>query len=56
VPETFVPILEAGLFDVVEGETEVLPGLSVVPLPGTTWDSRGWCCVRVGSFWCIRRI
>lgn len=41
VPETFVPILEAGLFDVVEGETEVLPGLSVVPLPGHNLGQQG---------------
>ncbi|WP_019009861.1 MBL fold metallo-hydrolase [Deinococcus aquatilis] len=34
VPETFQPILDAGLFDVVDGEHELLPGLSVLPVPG----------------------
>lgn len=28
------PILDAGLFDVVNGATEILPGLRVVPVPG----------------------
>ncbi len=41
VPETFVPVLEAGLFEVVEGEAEVLPGLSVVPLPGHNLGQQG---------------
>jgi glyoxylase-like metal-dependent hydrolase (beta-lactamase superfamily II) len=30
----FAPILEAGLFDQVDGEAELLPGLRVVPMPG----------------------
>jgi glyoxylase-like metal-dependent hydrolase (beta-lactamase superfamily II) len=30
----FVPILEAGLFDEYDGETELLPGLKLVPIPG----------------------
>jgi glyoxylase-like metal-dependent hydrolase (beta-lactamase superfamily II) len=30
----FEPILEAGLFDRLEGETEILPGLRVMPVPG----------------------
>jgi glyoxylase-like metal-dependent hydrolase (beta-lactamase superfamily II) len=30
----FEPILEAGLFDQVDGEVELLPGLRVVPMPG----------------------
>jgi glyoxylase-like metal-dependent hydrolase (beta-lactamase superfamily II) len=29
-----LPIVEAGLFDEVDGETELLPGLRVVPTPG----------------------
>ncbi|HWG84797.1 MAG TPA: MBL fold metallo-hydrolase, partial [Deinococcales bacterium] len=30
----FEPIAEAGLFDLLDGEAEVLPGLSVLPVPG----------------------
>ncbi len=41
VPETFEPIVEAGLFDTVEGEAELLPGLSVVPLPGHNLGQQG---------------
>jgi glyoxylase-like metal-dependent hydrolase (beta-lactamase superfamily II) len=33
-PHNFVPILDAGLFDLVEGECEIWPGISVVPTPG----------------------
>jgi len=33
-PHNFVPIHEAGLFDFVEGEREILSGVSVVPTPG----------------------
>lgn len=41
VPETFVPIMEADLFDVVQGETEIMPGLSVLPLPGHNLGQQG---------------
>lgn len=41
IPETFMPILDAGLFEVVEGETELLPGLSVLPLPGHNLGQQG---------------
>lgn len=41
VPETFTPIMEADLFDVVEGETEIIPGVSVVPLPGHNLGQQG---------------
>lgn len=41
VPETFRPILDAGLFEIVDGQTEVLPGLSVVPLPGHNLGQQG---------------
>jgi glyoxylase-like metal-dependent hydrolase (beta-lactamase superfamily II) len=34
--KNFVPVLEAGLWDLVEGETEVVPGVTVVPTPGHT--------------------
>ena len=30
----FVPLHEAGLFDFVEGETEILPGIRLLPTPG----------------------
>lgn len=33
-PHNFTPIHDAGLFDFVEGECEVWPGVSVVPTPG----------------------
>jgi glyoxylase-like metal-dependent hydrolase (beta-lactamase superfamily II) len=32
----FEPVMDAGLFDLVEGETEVLPGIRVRPTPGHT--------------------
>lgn len=41
VPETFVPIMEADLFDVVEGETEIVPGVTVLPLPGHNLGQQG---------------
>lgn len=41
IPETFRPIMEADLFDVVEGETELLPGLKVLPLPGHNLGQQG---------------
>jgi len=34
VPENFAPISEAGLWDLVEGDTEILPGISVALIPG----------------------
>ena len=34
LPHNFVPVSEAGLFDLVEGEREIVPGISVVPTPG----------------------
>lgn len=32
----FLPIQEAGLLDLVEGETEILPGVTLLPTPGHT--------------------
>ena len=32
----FLPIEEAGLLDLVEGETEILPGITLLPTPGHT--------------------
>ena len=34
LPHNFAPIAEAGLFDLVEGEREIVPGISVLPTPG----------------------
>ena len=34
LPHNFAPVAEAGLFDLVEGEREIVPGISVVPTPG----------------------
>lgn len=36
VPETFLPIVEAGQFDVVEGDVEITPGVRVRRVPGHT--------------------
>ena len=33
-PHNFVPVLESGQFDFVEGEKEIVAGISVVPTPG----------------------
>lgn len=41
VPQTFEPIAAAGLFDLIDGEHELRPGLSVVPLPGHTPGQQG---------------
>lgn len=41
IPGSISPILDAGLFDVVEGEHELLPGLSVLPLPGHNLGQQG---------------
>jgi glyoxylase-like metal-dependent hydrolase (beta-lactamase superfamily II) len=41
LPENVEPVAEAGLFDEVEGELELLPGLSVRPLPGHTLGQQG---------------
>ncbi len=39
--ENVEPVAEAGLFELVEGEAEVLPGLRLVPLPGHTLGQQG---------------
>ena len=36
MPRNYMPIQEAGLWDLVEGEAEVVPGVSVLPTPGHT--------------------
>lgn len=41
IADTFLPIHDAGLFDLVDGETELLPGLSVLPLPGHNLGQQG---------------
>ncbi len=41
LPENVEPVAEAGLFEFVEGEVEVLPGLRLVPLPGHTLGQQG---------------
>ena len=35
-PHNFQPVLEAGRFELVEGERELLPGIRVLPTPGHT--------------------
>ena len=41
LPENIEPVAENGLFEEVEGEVEVLPGLTLVPLPGHTLGQQG---------------
>jgi len=41
LPENVEPVAEAGLFEEVEGRVEVLPGLSLIPLPGHTLGQQG---------------
>lgn len=36
--ENFVPVLEAGQLELVEGEVEILPGVRFLPTPGHTAD------------------
>ena len=36
MPDNYVPVAEAGLWDLVEGETEITTGVSVRPTPGHT--------------------
>ncbi|HUH13662.1 MAG TPA: MBL fold metallo-hydrolase, partial [Longimicrobiales bacterium] len=36
LPDNFEPVHAAGLFDFVEGEAEVVPGMRVLPAPGHT--------------------
>jgi glyoxylase-like metal-dependent hydrolase (beta-lactamase superfamily II) len=40
-PHNFVPVLEAGRYDFVEGEQEVVKGISVIPTPGHTPHHQG---------------
>jgi len=37
-PENFAPITKAGLWDLVEGDCEILPGISVARIPGHNAD------------------
>jgi glyoxylase-like metal-dependent hydrolase (beta-lactamase superfamily II) len=37
-PENFAPISKGGLWDLVEGDKEILPGISVVRIPGHNAD------------------
>lgn len=37
-PENFQPITEAGLWDLVEGDRQILPGISVARIPGHNAD------------------
>ncbi|HET9424998.1 MAG TPA: MBL fold metallo-hydrolase [Gemmatimonadaceae bacterium] len=40
-PHNFVPVAEAGRFDFVEGEREVVKGLTLIPTPGHTPHHQG---------------
>lgn len=40
-PHNFVPVAEAGRFDLVEGEREIVRGLTVIPTPGHTPHHQG---------------
>jgi glyoxylase-like metal-dependent hydrolase (beta-lactamase superfamily II) len=41
LPENVEPLVDRGLFEEVEGQVEVLPGLEVLPLPGHTLGQQG---------------
>jgi glyoxylase-like metal-dependent hydrolase (beta-lactamase superfamily II) len=36
LPDNFDPVMQAGRFELVEGEREIVPGVSVLPTPGHT--------------------
>jgi glyoxylase-like metal-dependent hydrolase (beta-lactamase superfamily II) len=40
-PHNFVPLQESGLFDFVEGEREIIPGIRAIPTPGHTPHHHG---------------
>jgi len=40
-PHNFVPLGESGLFDFVDGEREIIPGIRAVPTPGHTPHHQG---------------
>jgi glyoxylase-like metal-dependent hydrolase (beta-lactamase superfamily II) len=40
-PHNFVPLNEAGLFDFVDGEHDIIPGIRAVPTPGHTPHHHG---------------
>jgi glyoxylase-like metal-dependent hydrolase (beta-lactamase superfamily II) len=40
-PHNFVPLEESGLFDFVEGEREIIPGIRAIPTPGHTPHHHG---------------
>jgi glyoxylase-like metal-dependent hydrolase (beta-lactamase superfamily II) len=40
-PHNFVPVREAGAFDFVDGEREIVPGIRVIPTPGHTPHHQG---------------
>ena len=55
-PHNFVPVSEAGRFDLVEGEREIVPGIRVLPTPGHTphhqsvlIDGGGECAIYFGD-------
>lgn len=46
LPENFVPLMDAGLIDLVDGDREISPGISVVMTPG---HNRGHQSVKIES-------
>lgn len=48
IADYYEPLADAGLFDVVDGETEIVSGVSVLPLPGHNLGQQG-VVVRSGS-------
>lgn len=41
LPENIEPVSDAGAFEEVEGQTELLPGMTLLPLPGHTLGQQG---------------
>lgn len=46
LPENFIPLMDAGVIELLDGEKEVYPGVTVMPTPG---HNRGHQSVRIES-------
>jgi glyoxylase-like metal-dependent hydrolase (beta-lactamase superfamily II) len=48
-PHNFVPVAAAGQFELVDGETEIVPGIRAIPTPGHTPHHQGVLIESVGE-------